>query len=421
MSSRRSNCDHCGRWFTYSDVEDSSGARVCGGNCGVPFCSSACLVAAHSSYHTPTFCTAVTHLSSPLPDLPDPPMPHPTPNDEKCGALKRIVERAVESGGGVSDGSGSLLAGHLLCAAKLLATIQVRAAVEWQERKNAVSEAAASMGAYGGEDVSADVAVAAAVKAVVGHWDRPLWTRCMHASRTGNIPDDDDVMFHELLRPAYFAGGLQWALNILRMEVFTDPRNAASRPCLEGQVETYDSFMSMCLNQDGSFFDGLMGIFLTNNQSVRIVDESGGVNGSVESGKVMVGTALYACYAMMNHSCEPSIRNEPHTVVIGQGLGGESSDSGGAGGAIERVEVVGVKVSAGVDIAEGSEICNFYIGTHQPAGKSEDDPIAAAAKARRRRRAELKQYLFTCRCSLCGEESDDSDGSDDSEDDRDDE
>jgi hypothetical protein len=351
---------------------------------------------------------------------------HPKYDHQKGGALKRMVERAVESGGGVNDGSGSLLAGHLLCAAKLLAMIQARAAVEWQEqRKVAGSEAAASVGVDdGGEDLSVDasanLAVAAAMEAVVGHWDRPLWTRCMHASRTGNVPDENDTMFHEMLRPAYFAGGLQWALDILRTEVFNDPRNAAcSHPSSEGEVQTYDSFMSTCLNQDGSFFDGLMGIFLTNNQSVRIADEIDGADGSAGGGKVMVGTALYACYAMMNHSCEPSIRNEPHAVVIGsQELDGECSGSGAAGATSEKAAVVGVNVSAGVDIAEGSEICNFYIGTHQPASKSGGvDPVAAANKARRRRRAELKQYLFTCRCSLCGEESDDSDDSDDGSDD----
>ena len=146
-----------------------------------------------------------------------------------------------------------------------------------------------------------------------------------------------------------------------------------------------DDFASSCLSDD--FFDSLLGLFLTNCQSVEIPSRQGG---GLENA-ALTGVALYKVYCTMNHSCSPNIRNEPLTRSDDEGEGGgEGEGEGGQG--MRGCEVVGVNVFSAEDIAKGNEIFNTYLTT---------SPLEMTKKQRKKK---MLQYLFECGdgCTLCG-------------------
>ena len=220
--------------------------------------------------------------------------------------------------------------GHLGCALKLLAMIRQCT----------------------GTPDSTLVQVQDAVHAVLGQWSlQHLFTFCMHCFRTNTLGDPDCSMFHEMLRPAYFDGHLRQAHSTL-LEIFT----------LES---CGSSFVDECLSEQ--FFDSLMGMLLTNNQTIR--------QGTVE------GTGLYALFAMANHSCcEANMQTEPLTHADACAVR------------------VGNRVRAVLPIDAGGEVFNCYLGD---VNVSKGD-----------RQEELRQYCFKCGCRLCVEQDTDSDESD---------
>jgi hypothetical protein len=184
---------------------------------------------------------------------------------------------------------------------------------------------------------------------ITGSWNRPRWTKSMHSFRRGKISDvDDNDMFETLIQPAYFDSQLRPYLNILK-RVFVD--------------RSPGDFEATCLS--ANFFDSLMGMFMTNNQMVHICH--------APSTMVLEGTALYTTYCMLNHSCRPSIHNDPFLLEDGS-------------------EGVGVNVFASSALKQNEEIFTSY--------------LHSAGRSRRERKKKLSSYLFECSsdCPMCSSE-----------------
>jgi len=143
--------------------------------------------------------------------------------------------------------------------------------------------------------------VEASMRRVVGQFFAPRFTRALHAFRGGR--DVPEALFLDMFQQGYFDGHLAGKYNTMR---------CAFPASVYGNV-----FVETCLTE--SFFDHLMGIFMCNNQHVRV--EGKGSN----AGHVLVGTSLHETYSKMNHSCTPNIRNIALMTQLGGGGDGSLS------------------------------------------------------------------------------------------------
>ena len=192
---------------------------------------------------------------------------------------------------------------------------------------------------------------------VLGQFNRPRFTRCIHAFRGGK--DMPEALFNSMFLSGYFEGYLLESFNAIQLIL------AAA-----GYGHAADHFFTT------TFYDEVMGMLLTNCQSV-LVEQSDG-----RGQRKVTGSALYALYSKANHACEGDWENRPFVNRHGRG-------------------VVGVNAYANKDIAVETEIMNCYFkeGSGRGLAKSE-------------RRKQLQQYRFVCECTMCTEEESSDDSSD---------
>jgi len=158
--------------------------------------------------------------------------------------------------------------------------------------------------------------VQASMQRVAGQFFAPRYTRALHAFRGGReVPEG---MFLDLFQRSYFDGHLAAKYRLMR---------CAFPASIHGQV-----FVDTCLTE--TFFDELMGIFMCNNQCVRVEGLGG---------HVLVGTSLHETYSKMNHSCTPNIRNIALMTHAG----------GGGDGAVGMHANVAVAAAAAAAAAAG--------------------------------------------------------------------
>lgn len=242
-------------------------------------------------------------------------------------------------------GTNSLL-GHQSCAAKIIAKV----VIDLLESSVSHSTLEATV-----------VEIEASMDRVTGQFYKPAYTRVIHSFRGGKVMPDS--LFESAFRRSYFDGHLREGFEQLRQITFPS----------YGQL-----FLDTCITEQ--FYDNLMGLFMCNNQSVRI--ESDDVELFLE------GTALYEMYSKSNHACVADFVNQPLTSIGGGVVGSSLSES-----TEENYERVGVNVFAAHDISSGAEIHGCYLkaGTGIHMSKKE-------------RSAELAQYLFICDCQLCADQ-----------------
>jgi hypothetical protein len=183
--------------------------------------------------------------------------------------------------------------------------------------------------------------------------------RSIHAIRSGTLEFDEE-MFQSLIAPAYVDSLFRSPQDIIK-SIFTENSLWTIRPEAEEQFVHSKLFSSDC-----QFLRTLIGIYMTNNLTIQVVSPS--------TGNVLRGTGLYYLYSKMNHSCLCNTTN--------------SSASSSAS----------ISVYAREDISCGEEITTSYLHVSDPRTVS-----------RRKRNRQLRQYLFRCRCALCGVEEDNSD------------
>ena len=168
------------------------------------------------------------------------------------------------------------------------------------------------------------------------------YCRCVHAYRGGSLMISD-VMFEEIISPAYFSSRLEKPLNIIK-SIFGDPKPWGTSP--KG-IKGREIFLNSELFSE-KYFRNLMGLFMCNVLHVRIeklvekevldrilkidgaemdvdvvesseVDKVHGKEGSKkenekECKKVAIlknfGAGLFSIYSMLNHSCECNTFNQ---------------------------------------------------------------------------------------------------------------
>lgn len=178
------------------------------------------------------------------------------------------------------------------------------------------------------------------------------YCRCVHAYRGGSLLISD-VMFEEIISPAYFSSRLETPLNIIK-SIFGDPKPWGTSP--KG-IKGREIFLNSELFSE-RYFRNLMGLFMCNVLHVRIeklvekqvfdrilkidgveidvdVVESAEVEKEVENidnvqkidgkeggkkenekecKKVAIlknyGAGLFSIYSMLNHSCECNTFNQ---------------------------------------------------------------------------------------------------------------
>jgi hypothetical protein len=277
---------------------------------------------------------------------------------------------------------GPKLTAHMSCAVKLVAKILIDAEAH---RDVASTTSMASTAA----------ALDASVERVMGQFAQPLFTHSIHAFRGGR--EMPESLFADMFLSNYFDGYL--------LEGYEATCTLLAATGVSGGA--VPSFFTH------AFYDGVMGMLLTNCQSVLLEQGGQGRRDGVGEGEgegegplmQVKGTALYALYSKANHACVGDWTNRPLVCreVASREVEGEGEGDGeGEGNVYERV---GVNIYAGRDIACGDEVMNCYFAEGSGMGLSKSQ-----------RREKLLQYRFLCECRMCLDEaSSDSDSDSDSD------